>query len=430
MTMGTAKRPERGSVRIVRADGEERPGRWPVQIAILGLTVVLTAAAVLLVGKLTMTRTTTPLSTLDAKASVAGAVPAVRVVPGQSRLVLLGPLPLVRGDSPLAAGAEVSVPLPSLPRGSNAVLLEVTLSEAAGPGTVTVESSAGRVTALRLARAGAQTSATVVARLSADGILKARTEGGGRLVVNLVGAFEPVEKATSGRVVPVQATQVAKLVPKTDGKYATVDLSAVPALRDGGYAAVLLQFSADVGANGGFVETGLSVDRLDQRILWNPTTAEDRIRGGFLVVPVTAGGRVHIHYEAGNVLTADVVGYVTDGTAPESDAGLVVPSTPSAAAEVRVAAGQEAQVTLVVDGVPADRLAGAFVGVTATGDALGAVTVHAPDAAAPANPTIVAAAGAARQTLTVVATAKGAVKVGSAAGASVGLASMAVVLGG
>jgi hypothetical protein len=431
MTMGTAKRPEQGSLRIVRADGEQRPGRWPVQVAILGLTVVLTAAAVLVVGKLTMAGTTTPPSTLDAKANAAvPGVPAVRVVPGQSRLVLLGPLPLVQGGEKLAAGAEVSVPLPSLPRGSNAVLLEVTLSEAAGPGAVTVESGAGRVTALRLARAGAQTSATVVARLNADGVLKARTEGGGRLVVNLVGAFEPVEKATSGRVVPVPATQVVKLVPKTDGKFAEVDLSAAPELRNGGYAAVLLQFSADVGANGGFVETGLSVDQLDQKILWNPTTAEDRIRGGFLVVPVTAGGRVQIHYEAGNVLTADVVGYVTDGTAPESDVGLVVPSLPAAAAEVRVAAGQEAQVTLAADGVPADRLAGAFVGVTATGDALGAVTVHAPDAAAPANPTIVAAAGAARQTLTVVATAKGAVKVASAAGASVGLASMAVVLGG
>jgi hypothetical protein len=272
-------------------------------------------------------------------------------------------------------------------------------------------------------------STTVVARLGADGVLLVRTEGGGKLVVNLVGAFEPVEKSTSGRVVPVPATQVVKLVPKTDGKYATVDLSAVPALRDGGYAAVLLQFSADVGANGGFVETGLSVDRLDQRILWNPTTAEDRIRGGFLVVPVT-GGPVHIHYEAGNVLTADLVGYVTDGTAPESDTGLVIPSPPSAGAEVRVAAGQEAQVPLVAEGVPAGRLAGVFLGITATGDALGAVTVHAPDVAAPANPTMIAAAGGARQSVTLVATAEGAVRVASAAGAFVGLAPLAVVLGG
>jgi len=140
---------------------------------------------------------------------------------------------------------------------------------------------------------------------------------------------------------------------------------------------------------------------------------------------------VHIHYEAGNVLTADLVGYVTDDTAPASDAGLVVvPSPPAAGTEIRVGAGQEEQATLLAGGVPADRLAGALVGITATGNALGAITVHAPDVAAPANPTMIAAAGGARQSVTLVATAKGAVRVGSAAGASVGLAPLAVILGG
>ncbi|GIH09724.1 hypothetical protein Rhe02_77910 [Rhizocola hellebori] len=431
--MDKTERSDGGSVRIVLAEGEQRPWRLWARIGVLVLTVVLASAGVLVVGKLLLPgpKVKAPPSTLDARANVAGsAAPAVRVVPGQARLVLLGPLPLVQGGNALAAGAEVAVPLPTLPRGSSAVLLEVTLSDAAGPGTVTVKSGAGQVVALRLGRVKAQMSSTVVARVAADGVLRVRTEGGGKLVVNLVGAFEPVEKSTSGRVVPVPATQVVKLVPHTDGKFATVDLSAVPALRGGGYAAVLLQFAADVGVNGGFVETGLSVDRLDQKILWNPTTAQDRIRGGFLVVPVTAGGSVQIHYEAGNVLTADLVGYVTDGTAPDSDTGLVVPSPPSSVAEVRVESGQEALVTLAADGVPADRMAGAFVGITATGDALGAVTVHAPDAAAPANPTLVAAVGAARQSVTLVATAKGALRVGSAAGASVGLSPLAVVLGG
>jgi len=430
--MGTPEHPDHGSVQVIFAEGEKRPLRQRTQIAILATTVILVSAGVLVVASLMLGGTEAPLSTLDARVNVtASAPPAVRVVPGQSRLVLLGPRPLVRAAGALAAGAEVSLALPALPGGSNAVLLEVSLSDAAGPGTVTIKSSVGEVTALRLARAKAQNTATVVARVAGDGVLRARTEGGGKLVVNLVGAFEPVEKSTSGRVVPVPATQVARLVPKTDGKFATVDLSAVPALRGVGYAAVVLQFIADVGANGGFVETGLSKDRLDQKILWNPTTTEDRIRGGFAVVPVTGDGPVHIHYEAGNVLTADLVGYVTDDTAPASDAGLVVvPSPPAAGTEIRVGAGQEEQATLLAGGIPADRLAGALVGITATGNALGAITVHAPDVAAPANPTMIAAAGGARQSVTLVATAKGAVRVGSAAGASVGLAPLAVILGG
>ena len=429
--MGTPERPENGSVQVIFAEGEKRPVPRRTQIAILASTVVLASAGVLVVANL-IGGPTVPPTTLDARADVATSVPpAVRVVPGQSRLVLLGPKPLVRGGNALAAGAEVSLPLPTLPSGSNAVLLDVSLSDAAGPGTVTIKSSVAEVIALRLARAKAQNTATVVARVGGDGVLRARTEGGGRLVVNLVGAFEPVEKSTSGRVVPVPATQVAKLVPKTDGKFATVDLSAVPALRGVGYAAVVLQFIADVGANGGFVETGLSTDRLDQKILWNPTTTQDRIRGGFAVIPVAAGGTVQIHYEAGNVLTADLVGYVTDDTAPASDAGLVVvPSPPPAGTEVKVDAGQEEQATLLADGIPADRLAGALVGITATGDALGAITVHAPDVTAPVNPTMIAAAGSARQSVTLVATAKGSLRVGSAAGASVGLAPLAVVLGG
>ncbi|HEX6685333.1 MAG TPA: hypothetical protein VF062_21260 [Candidatus Limnocylindrales bacterium] len=428
--MDTSKRPGTGSVRIVYAEGERRPVRQWAKFAVLGLTVVLASAGGLFLANLLLGGPKDTPTTLDARANVAASgAPAVRVVPGQSRLVLLGPQALVQAGNALGAGAQVNVPLPALPCGSSAVLLEVTMSDAAGPGAVTVESSAGQVTALRLARAKAQSSATVVARVGADGALRVRTEGGGKLVVNLVGAFEPVEKSTSGRVVPVPASQVLNLVPKSDGKFATVDLSAVPALRDGGYSAVLLQFLGDVGTNGGFVEVGLSPDKLNQKILWNPTTAQDRIRNGFLVVPVT-GGPVQVHYEAGNVLTVDLVGYITDGKAPDSDAGLVVPSPRSAGAEVRVAAGQEQQVTLAADGVPADRLAGAFVGITATGDALGAVTVHAADVAAPANPTLIAAAGGARQSVTVVATAKGAIRVGSAAGASVGLAPMAVVLGG
>jgi hypothetical protein len=428
--MDTGRRPEAGSVRIVLAEGEQRPLRRRTQLAILALTVVLASAGVLVVARLMVAGPRVPPTTLDARANVAAAgAPAGRAVPGQSRLVLLGPLPLVRGGSALAAGAEVNVPLRDLPRGSSAVLLDVTLSDANGPGTVTVESTVGRVTALWLGRAKAQASATVVARLGADGVVRVRTEGGGQLVVNVIGAFEPVAASTSGRVVPVPATQVAWLVPTADGNEATVDLAAVPALHGAGYAAVVLQFAADVGGDGGSVETGPSVDRLDQKILWDPSTAEDRMRDGFLVVPVT-DRRVQLRYHAGNALTVDLVGYVTDDTAPSSDAGLVVPMTPSAGAQVWIGPGQEAPVTLVADDVPADRLAGAFVAITATGDALGAVTVHAPDVPAPANPTMFAATGDARQSVTLVATAKGTVRVRSASGASVSVAPLAMVLDG
>jgi hypothetical protein len=331
-------------------------------------------------------------------------------------------------------GAAVNLPLPGLPPGTTAVLLEVSLVDAIRPGAVTVDSGAGDVTVLRLARAKAMTSATVVVRLGRRDGLRARTEGGGHLLVNLVGAFEPAETSSSGRIVPVPATPVLRLVPATNGKIATVDLTGVPAVRDAGtVAAVLLQISADVGHNGGFIEMGPEAGALDHRVFWSPTAGEDRTRNGFLVVPVVDGA-VHLHYQAGSLLTVDLVGYVTDGAAPPSPAGLVVPVQPGSGQPVRVAAGTPTDISVVppadVDGVPADRVAAVLVDVNAVGDATGAITMYPPDSARPQDPTIATSNGAARQTLTAVGTARGAVRVDATADASVTLALQAVILGG
>lgn len=100
---------------------------------------------------------------------------------------------------------------------------------------------------------------------------------------------------------------------------------------------------------------------------------------------------MRLHYEAGSELTADLVGYVTDTTAPRTGAGLVVPLPPDSAEPVRVPADEPADLTVIppagVAEVPAERVAAALLGITAIGDAIGGIFVHPPDAAEPPNPT-------------------------------------------
>jgi hypothetical protein len=432
-------RPRRSnSVQVTVADTERRPMPRTLRLAVVALTAVLAAATVLAMVRLVDGRAGAESgprpAALDARSVTPPATPIQATVPGSTRLALLGPLVLLdsQGTGGMEPGAEATVPLPVLPPDSTAVLLEVSLLAATGPGAVTVGSATAEIPVLRLPAAGTSLTATVVVPVGRDADLRVRTEGGGHLLVNLVGAFEPVETATSGRLVPVPATEVLHLVPDTDGKEATIDLAGVPVLpEDGSVSAVLLHIAADVGGNGGYVAVGGSGE-LDQQFYWTPTSGDDRTRVGLLVVPL-AGGSVDLRYQAGSELTASLVGYVTDGTAPSAVAGLVVPVPPEAVEPVRVPAGEPVDVAVIPPGgigqVPADRVAAALLGITATGDAAGGVSVHTPGSAAPAAPTLAAAAGGPRATLTLVETVDGEVRVAAEVGASVSLAPQALVLG-
>jgi len=418
--------------RLGRAGLPSRLGR----AGLLILVAVATSAGVL-VGYRLLTnpadddarQTTVPVSSLDAR--------ALGPVPGSNRLVLLGPQPLLdtRQAKALAPGAEAELALAALPAGSRAVLVDVSLVGATGPGAVALTSSAGEVIALQLPRAGAQTSATVVVPIGDDNRLRVRTQGGGHAVVSLVGAFEPAGTATAGRIVPLPTTRVLRLVPKTDGKDATIDLASVPALAEAGSAAAaLLQIAADVGTRGGFVIVDGAADRPDQQVFWSATAGTDRTRTGFAVVPLV-GSAVRIHYEAGTLITVDLVGYVTAASAPASAAGLVVPLTPKAPdGPTPVPAGQSVVVKVVPlpgsDQPPADRVSAVLLRLSAIGDGIGGVAVEPADAASQSEPRLTASPGVTRSAQALVRTVDGSVRVSSAAGASVTLIPQAAILTG
>lgn len=426
--------------------------RW-VSIA---LAVVLTSGGVLLAARYLVEaqarEASRPAGVLDARSVASGpGVPAVvggRVVPGATRLVPMEPTLALdtRGLSALAAGAEVTVRLRDLPPDTVAVLVEVSVVAAAGPGDVTVDGGAGPVTVLRLPRAGAQQSATAVVRVGEDGTLRIRT-GGGDLLVNLVGAFQTAAVASAGRIVALPPVPVVRLVTKRDGKDARIRLSAVAGLRRAGpISAVLLNVAADVGPRGGSVAAGSAPGGLDQTVFWAASAGADRTRGGFLIVPV-AGDVVDLHYQAGTEMRVDLVGYVTGDDAVASATGLILPVPPEPVRldpsrpepvpadpgrPVRVPAGASRDAVVVppagLAGVPPGRVSAALLGVLATGDAVGGVTVHPPGSAAPRNPTLLAPAGSARSALALAGVADGRVRIRSAAGASVTVIPRALIL--
>jgi hypothetical protein len=430
----------RGSVQVTTAGpGSRRP--VVTGVLVVALVMILAAGGVVLAARTLRANpeVRTPSATLDAGTAgypsaapgPAGTPPSTDV-PGSTRLVLLGPQLLIdtRGTRPAAPGSDTAVGVPGLPPGSTAALTEVSVLQATGPGVVTLSSDAGRVTALRVPGPGAQTSATVVTPISPNATLTVHTEGGGHLLVTVIGAFQQARSATAGRIVPVPPTQVVHLVPTVNGKYAGVAVSDVPVLAQAGsVAAVLLQISAEVGVHGGFVQVGAHPDRLDQQVFWSAAPDTDNVRGGFFVLPVTDGGFA-LHYQAGTDLRADVVGYLTDGSAPDEAAGLIVPVPQKPGDPVTVPPGADVPATVgtTQPGLPADRLAAAWLGVAARGPAVGPVTVHAPGTPPPSDPTITAATAAPRAATTLVGMTGGQVLLTAAAGADVTLTPQAFVL--
>jgi hypothetical protein len=341
------------------------PGRstwWPaLWAALIAFTVVASSGAVLLAtqvigGGSRPAPTADRITNLGAKqtppttAGAAASATAAAAEPVTTRLVTLKPRRVVdsRLGARLRAGAEVKVPLPGLPRGSTAVLLEVSVVEASGPGKVTLIGGAEATPVLRVPGRGAQTSATVVARLGTEPGLKARIEGGGHLVVTLAGAFRPADTARAGRFLPVPAEQALELFPGQDGNEATIhpeklELAGTPREEVG---ALLLSFQADVGVHGGTVAVGPSWQHLDHQVFWGATESSDRTRRGFLIVPVSSSGPLRLYYHAGTKLTVNVVGLVTGSKAAPESAGLSVPVAPKTLAPVTLPAGGRVDVDL------------------------------------------------------------------------------------
>jgi len=409
--------------------------------AVLAFTMVLSSGATMIGFKL-LTEPRPPAKTLDtvklasgASTSAAGKAAPTKQAVASTRLVVAGPQRLLdtRRTGALPPGGEANIPLPaSISPDSTAVLLGVSLQNATGPGQVSIKSDADDVPTLRVAAKKSATSATVVVLLGSDQKLRLKTAGGGHLVVDLLGDFEPADTAAAGRIVAVDPERVLRLRPGVDGNDVDLKIANMAALRKAGsVSAVLLHLSGDVGVHGGHVFFGPSKARLNQQVLWGPTSGTDRTRHGYVLVPVSKG-KFHLQYHAGTELRVELVGYVTGAKAANSTAGLAVPLPYQAASAIRVATAGRTNVTVVpaagLGGVSPDRVTAAIFGLSAESSSRGDIALTTPGRKA-GYPILSVAPNKPRSAATLTRVANGQVTVAGVVGAQVILTPRALILG-
>ena len=304
------------------------------------------------------------------------AVPAgtARFVPLARPLTVLD----TRRGGPVPAGGQFALRLPP-PAGAGpaAVALSVSVVGALKSGTVTLGEAA--LPQLRLPGPGATTTGLVVVPAAPGRAVTIRTTAGGHFVVDLVGRYVPVSAATAGgRTIVVPPQRVAHRLTAQVGHDGIVDALRPAAIPDRGVAAVLVRLTADVGRNGGILRLGPSPDRLGITLRWSPPTSADNKRQALAFVPLDRSGRLAVSYHGGFVLDVDVLAYVTDDTAKAEVTGLFRPAAPGGPLTATVRAGTS---TLdLADRLPvaADRVAGALLSVTASGERRGVVSLGTP----------------------------------------------------
>ncbi len=306
-----------------------------------------------------------------------------------------------------AAGATVEAEIGDLVPGTgvSTVVLSVNVAMAQGPGPVSVSASddADPVTAIEVVGAGQMTTNLVFVPHSPGAPITVTTDGGGHLVVDLIGYFEDVDAAgagsAAGRFVPVATQRLARLVTEVDGREAVVSPLANPALPASGVSSVVVRITADVGGEGGMVRLGADPEALPNTMMWAETSGDDRTRQGVAIVSLSELDELAFTYNGGSVLDLDVLGYFTDDSALPTRSGLFVPvddpGGTSIAATVR--AGEATTVSLApVLGVDPTQLGAVAVNVFATSDSPGELFVKGPTQDTPSSATVELGAGTAR----------------------------------
>ncbi len=266
-------------------------------------------------------------------------------------------------------------PVPS--SGVEAVVLNVTATQAAGAGFVSVFPAGGSrpfVSNLNLELAGQTAANQVTVELGANGAVDLFSQSGTHLVADVQGYYLSATSSRAGRF--VAAPTPHRLLDTRDGTGAAVgplgvggrvDLLArgagpIPA---SGVSAIVLNLTGVNGSIPGFVTAWPSgAPRPDASSL---NLAAGEVRPNLVTVPLGADGRISLFTQAPGHLVADVIGWFTDNTSPESSAGLFVPVSPTRVLDTRTArlaplgVGETIRVAIGGSTVDPDRRAAAVV---------------------------------------------------------------------
>jgi hypothetical protein len=337
-------------------------------------------------------RQTLEPSALAAAPSKLVPLPPQRVLDSRIGLGAAGVLP-PGGTVTLAMPGRSGVPA----SGATAVLLNVTVAEAIGPGFVQVlptgQADVGASSNLNVEQAGATVANLVVAPLGDAGQISIYTQGGGHLLADVFGYFATSAATVDGRYVPVSPNRLLDTRTQAPGKLnvggsvrvPVIGRAGVPAL---GASAVVVNVTATDATDAGYLQV-LPTGQAAFGAFSNLNVTRGQTRPNLAVVPLGADGSITVFSERGAHVLVDVFGYFTNQVAELSSDGLFVPISPTRLLDTRAAARPAAgSITPLAPigrgGIPSSGVSAIFGNLTAT-DATGAGYVQlAPGPAASA----------------------------------------------
>jgi hypothetical protein len=218
--------------------------------------------------------------------------------------------------------------------GVAAVVLNVTATETAGPGYVTVyPTGSTRPTVSNLNVEGADQTVPnlVTVRLGANGRVSLYSQTTTHLVADVAGYYVESAATSDGRFVGITPKRILDTRAAIGAPYGRIPqggsvrlqvrgIDPVPAT---GVSAVVVNVTATEVVQPGFVTVWPGDG--DIPVVSNLNVVAGETRPNLVIVPLAPDGSVSLFTSGGADLIADLAGWFTDESAPASTAGLFVP---------------------------------------------------------------------------------------------------------
>jgi LPXTG-site transpeptidase (sortase) family protein len=233
------------------------------------------------------------------------------------------------GTARLSAKQTITVSVPNSGGAVAAALLNVTVADAADPGYITVFPDGTPMPAsssLNAERVGGTIANLVTVQVGTSGKVALYSSFATDLIVDLVGVYEPIASSAAGRFIPVKPSRAFDSRSAggalSAGQSVRVELSAFvsPAA-----SVAVVNLTAVEAAAGYWTASASGAPRPSTSNLNVDVTGDTLANQAYVAL---GDGAIDIYSDRGGNLIVDVVGYITNDTAPVSTDGLFVPIRP------------------------------------------------------------------------------------------------------
>ena len=313
-------------------------------------------------------------------------LPPTRVLDTRSGLGAPKAVVPAKGSVVLQATGAGGVPA----TGVTAVVLNVTLTAATGPGFVQVyptgQGVEGASSNLNVLSRGQTVPVLVTAPVGDGGKVTLYTHGGGHLLADVSGYFLASGSTAAGRYRALTPSRIldtrtgvgAAKAMVGKGQAVTVQVTGRGGVPSSGVSAVALNVTATGAPAAGFVQVMPSAGSTPAGSSSNLNVVARQTVANLVIVPVGDSGAVDVYSSGGTHVLADVAGWFSDAGGAPSSTGLFVPVTPERLLDTRKAPltkpGDGAQVPVSPRGqagIPADGVSAVVLNVTATSPVAG-----------------------------------------------------------